>query len=223
MKPQWLFSLCGAALLLAACSQSDAGITATVKSRLVGDDQIKAGQIDVDTNNRVVTLSGRVRTSQEESHAVELAQETKGVTQVINHLTVAPEDIAPTTGFEQGAPGTLSDTTKEGIQKSKEGAQKVGEKTKEGLSKTGEVITDVWITTRIKSRFVGEDLLKDSDINVDTDNHVVMLKGTVMSAAGRARAVELAKTTEGVNQVRDQLTIGPKATKPSATPGKPRY
>jgi hyperosmotically inducible periplasmic protein len=104
--------------------------------------------------------------------------------------------------------------TKEGAgavaDKTKEGAGKVADKTKDGLSKTGEVITDGWITTRVKSKFVGEDLLKDSDINVDTNNHVVTLTGTVMSAAARARAVAEAKEVEGVHQVVDRLTIGPK-------------
>jgi osmotically-inducible protein OsmY len=104
--------------------------------------------------------------------------------------------------------------TKEGAgvvaDKTKEGAGVVADKTKEGLSKTGEVITDGWITTRVKSKFIDEDLLKGSDISVDTNNHVVTLTGTVMSAAGRARAVEQAKEVEGVHQVVDRLTIGPK-------------
>ena len=72
------------------------------------------------------------------------------------------------------------------------------------------MITDGWITTRVKSKFVGEDLLKDSDISVDTNNHIVTLTGTVMTAAGRARAVAQAKEVEGVHQVVDRLTIGPK-------------
>ena len=59
----------------------------------------------------------------------------------------------------------------------------------------------------MKSKFVGEDLLKDSDINVDTNDHVVTLKGTVMSAAARARAVAQAKEVEGVHKVVDLLTI----------------
>ena len=70
--------------------------------------------------------------------------------------------------------------------------------------------TDTWITTRAHSKFVGEDLLKDSDIKVDSKDHVVTLRGTVMSAAGRARAVEQAKEVEGVQRVIDRLTIGPK-------------
>ena len=63
----------------------------------------------------------------------------------------------------------MKSTVKEGAEKTKEGAEKVADKTKEGLSKTGEVITDSWITTRVHSKFVGEDLLKDSDINVDIE------------------------------------------------------
>jgi osmotically-inducible protein OsmY len=70
-------------------------------------------------------------------------------------------------------------------------------------------ITDSWITTKIKANFVNEDLLKGSDINVDTNSHVVTLKGTVPSAAGRARAVALAKSTKGVTSVHDALTIAP--------------
>src|SRR5437588_5611747 len=76
-----------------------------------------------------------------------------------------------------GAVAPQSDTA----DKTKKSADKVVDKTKEGLSKTGEVITDAWITTRVKSKFVGEDLLKGSDIDVDTNDHMVTLKGTVMS------------------------------------------
>jgi len=90
------------------------------------------------------------------------------------------------------------------------GAKVVGEKTKDGLSKTGEVMTDGWITTRVHERMVGEDLLKDSDINVDTDKHVVTLRGTVIGRAGRARAARIALRTEGVHRVVNHLTIGPK-------------
>jgi osmotically-inducible protein OsmY len=91
------------------------------------------------------------------------------------------------------------------------GAKVVGTKTKDGVSKTGEVMTDGWITTRVNSRFVNEDLLKGSDIKVDTDQHVVTLKGTVTTTAGRTQAGVVAKGTEGVRRVVNRLTIGPKA------------
>jgi hyperosmotically inducible protein len=96
-------------------------------------------------------------------------------------------------------------TTKDAVVK---GAKVATEKTKDGLSKTGEVMTDGWITTRIHSRFVGEPLLKDSNISVNTDNHVVTLTGTVKGRAGRTKAGSVAKHTEGVHRVVNRLTIG---------------
>ena len=84
------------------------------------------------------------------------------------------------------------------------------DKTKSGASEVGEVVTDAWITTALAAKFVDEDTLKGSNINVDTDNHVVTLKGTVTTAAGRDRAVQIAKTTQGVTRVIDTLTISTK-------------
>jgi hyperosmotically inducible periplasmic protein len=115
-------------------------------------------------------------------------------------LTLAPATVSA---------GQVVEKTKDAVVKD---AKVVGNRTKEGLSKTGEVITDAWITTRIHERFVGEDLLKDSDISVDTAQHVVTLKGTVVGRAGRARAARVAKNTEGVHRVINHLTIGPKHT-----------
>ena len=112
------------------------------------------------------------------------------------------------------APATA--TARQVVDKTKDAVVKdskiVATKTKEGLSKTGEVMTDAWITTRVHERFVGEDLLKDSDISVDTSNHVVTLKGTVIGRTGRARAARVALKTEGVHRVVNHLTIGPKHT-----------
>jgi hyperosmotically inducible protein len=112
------------------------------------------------------------------------------------------------------APVSAQETIKEGAKATKDVVVKdatiVAEHAKDGLSKTGEVITDGWITGRIHERFVGESLLKHSDISVDTDRRVVTLTGTVVSAAGRRKATRIAKRTEGVHSVVNHLTIGPK-------------
>src|SRR5258708_7128186 len=83
----------------------------------------------------------------------------------------------------------------------------VVDKTKEIGSKTGEVTTDGWISTRIKTNFMGEEMLRQSDIKVDTDDHVVTLSGSVVSAAARAKAISIAKGVEGVHRVVDKLTV----------------
>jgi hyperosmotically inducible protein len=133
------------------------------------------------------------------------------VVPVLALLTLAPAHLS---ARATPAPQTVVDQTKEGAEKTKDavvkGTKTAVDKTKDGLSKTGEVITDAWITTRVHERFVGEDLLKDSDISVDSRNHVVTLKGTVMGRAGRLKAAQIAKDTEGVHRVVNQLTIGAK-------------
>lgn len=114
---------------------------------------------------------------------------------------------------KQGAKN-VGEETKEGAEKvadkTKEVAGTAGRKTKEGLSKTGEVMTDAWIKGRVSSRFVPDDLLKGSDIDVDVNDHVVKLTGTVTSAAAKAKAAQIVRRTEGVHKVVNQLTIGPK-------------
>jgi hyperosmotically inducible protein len=87
-------------------------------------------------------------------------------------------------------------------------ATQADDKAREATTSTGEKITDAWILTKVKAQFVGEDALEDSDINVDVREKVVILKGTVASAAGKARAEQIAKTTEGVVRVDNRLTIG---------------
>ena len=108
----------------------------------------------------------------------------------------------------------VSAQIKEGAENTKDGivkiAKGVAEKTKDGLSKTGEVMTDGWITIRVHERFITESLLKNSDISVDTDKHVVTLKGTVTNLAGRRKATSITMRTEGVRRVVNRLTIGPK-------------
>ena len=106
------------------------------------------------------------------------------------------------------------DKTKDVAGKTKDavvkGAKVVGDKTEDGLSKSGEVMTDGWITTRVHARFVDEALLKNSNISVETNDHVVTLTGTVLATAGRTRATTVARGTEGVRRVVNRLTIGPK-------------
>jgi osmotically-inducible protein OsmY len=124
-----------------------------------------------------VRLTGTVATAPQKTEAGRLAK-VDGISAVENDITV-----------DKDVDRTLAD------------------RTKAGMTKTGEVITDGWITTKVHWFFVGEDLLKGSDISVDTDKHVVTLKGTVTSGAGRDRAVALAKRTGGVHRVVNQLTI----------------
>ena len=67
--------------------------------------------------------------------------------------------------------------------------------------------TDAGITTAVKTKMALDDTVKARDIDVDTIEGVVTLRGSVESAAQRERAVRLARDTEGVATVHNLLTI----------------
>ena len=98
----------------------------------------------------------------------------------------------------------------------KQQARETTQDAKAGAKKTGNAIVDSWITMKIHSQFVPEDALSGSDIDVDTEKGVVSLTGTVASEAGRARAIAIAKATDGVNSVTDRLKVVPAASTTAA-------
>jgi len=87
------------ALGLAACSSTrtagtqvdDAAITAAVKAKLAADGDINPFNIDVDTNEGVVTLQGRVAKEEARTKAERHARETDGVRRVINLIKVGDQ------------------------------------------------------------------------------------------------------------------------------------
>lgn len=67
---------------------SDASITASVKTKMIGDSDVKARNIDVNTEEGIVYLMGRVSTKAEKAEAERLARSCDGVRDVVNHLQV---------------------------------------------------------------------------------------------------------------------------------------
>lgn len=66
----------------------DGGISTRVRTALLNDPQVAAGNINVTASNGVVTLSGQVRTAAERDRAVALARQTSGVSDVRSELSV---------------------------------------------------------------------------------------------------------------------------------------
>jgi hyperosmotically inducible protein len=72
----------------AAASADDSFITTKIKSKLTVSGDVNPFNIDVDTQNGVVTLSGRVAKPEAKAEAERLARETEGVKEVRNNITV---------------------------------------------------------------------------------------------------------------------------------------
>jgi hyperosmotically inducible protein len=71
-----------------AAKADDAAMTAKVKARLMAEPGIDSLQIDVDTRDGQVTLTGEVDTPQNKARAKELASSIEGVTGVVDRLSM---------------------------------------------------------------------------------------------------------------------------------------
>ncbi len=198
----------------AACSQTDAGVTTAVKTKMASDDTVKASEINVDTHNHVVTLNGTVGSQVEKERAVMIARNTKGVTNVVDDLTVGPAPAATSGAYEQKIEDTAHDAkvkTEDAAHDAKVKTEEYGHdakvKTEKAADKAGEVITDSAITTDLKTKYLAEPGVPGVDIHVETNNGVVTLTGNVKTKAEMTKAMSIARGTHGVKRVVNHLKV----------------
>lgn len=168
----------------------DSWITMKVHAQFIPEDALGDSDIDVDTRNGVVTLTGTVVTPAGRDRAVAIARATDGVKSVNDKLRIGISDDDRDTSARVGTTG------REAARETKDTAR----------SATG-AVSDGWIKSKIYSQYLTDDALDDSDINLDVERGVVTLKGTVVSAAGQSRAEQIAKATDGVKSVRNNLRV----------------
>lgn len=66
---------------------------------------------------------------------------------------------------------------------------------------------DAGLTLKVQAKFMQDDVVKARHINVDSNDGVVVLKGTVRSKAESERADQLARETDGVKRVVNDLKV----------------
>jgi len=86
--------------------------------------------------------------------------------------------------------------------------------------------SDMALTAKVETKLAADNTVKSSQIKVDTKDKVVTLSGTADNEAARTQAVALARGTEGVRDVVDNLTVagqtaGAAPGQPGASPGQP--
>lgn len=93
----------------------------------------------------------------------------------------------------------------------KDTAAQVASDVKSGTAKAaaaaGNQLADGWLTTKIQSKFAADHDIKASDIDVSSRDGVVTLKGRAENEPMRSLAVAIARNTDGVKQVIDQLSV----------------
>lgn len=73
-----------------ANAADDTAITAKVKAAILAEPGLKSLQIDVDTKNATVTLTGNVDSDMLRDRAKQIAMSTDGVKNVVDNLSVKP-------------------------------------------------------------------------------------------------------------------------------------
>jgi hypothetical protein len=77
-------------------------------------------------------------------------------------------------------------------------------------NKIGSGVEDAWLWTKTRATLLTIKDLRDSTINVDVENSVVTLRGTVLSKEQKEKALKEVKNIEGVKAVKDMLKVSPK-------------
>lgn len=76
-----------------------------------------------------------------------------------------------------------------------------------GSTSVGAAVTDATITANIKSKLHGTSSLDNADINVNTNNGVVTLSGSVPDEQAKSRAEQIARSVDGVSKVEGRLKV----------------
>jgi len=76
-----------------------------------------------------------------------------------------------------------------------------------GVESTGEVVSDSWITTKVKSDMAVEKDVSATHISVKTYEGVVTLSGTADSKEEADNAVTIARNIKGVKSVVNNIVV----------------
>lgn len=197
----------------AAQIATDAAITASLKTKLLADSRTKGFDINVDTVNGIVTMTGGADSQAAKDAATELANTVDNVVLIKNELIVAAEGTQERIDANAA---TASGEIRQSMADATDGVDEEGNNPdldaddhdhvanapiNDADGDTNAPGTDAWITGKVKAQLLADERVKGLDIDVDTKNNVVTLTGTVDTAEAKASAVEIARGTEGVTSV----------------------
>jgi hyperosmotically inducible periplasmic protein len=175
----------------ARVKMSDSELENTVKARIMADAQLKAVNLDVDADadtNRV-TLSGTVDSQPLRTKAVDLAKSAQPGLNVTDKIEVKPREVS------------LTEYTEDQAKQARDKAKSLGDK-------IGDSLEDAWLHTKIVAKLIANSKTPERKINVDVVNNLVTLRGNVDTAEEKVEAERIAKDTDGVKGVKNQLKVG---------------
>ncbi len=228
-----LITLCPLVFAEESEQPTDKEVKKAIENRLAKDDAVTADYIDVTVNEGIVTFEGTVKNILEKERAAKIAENLKGVRSVINQIQVKPIDRSDEKIRNSVEEALSKDSVVDvydisvrvndgrviltGMVQSwaeKDICEKITKNVK-GITEIANQITiryqaerrDEEIESDIVKRLEWDVLVREKLIDVNVQDGVVMLKGTVGSLAEKNRAKELA-LVNGVRRIdADMLTV----------------
>lgn len=157
----------------------DAWLDGRIETAFALNRHLNPFAIDTEVDNGVAYLSGTVESDIDRDLAAQIALNIDGVTEVENELQVQEKDTM----------------------------DKMADSAEKKTNSLMQSISDATITASVKTRLMANGNTKGLSINVDTDDDEVTLSGKVRSSEERDLAEALAKNTESVAKVHNNLTV----------------
>ncbi|BCS33646.1 hypothetical protein TBR22_A28730 [Luteitalea sp. TBR-22] len=199
-----------------------------VEQRWSADKTLADADLQARMDGTRLVIEGEVATAAQRQTAERLAKGVKGVSSIDNQIAIRM--TAAGTSASEGTKGSVlagdvKDTARKAGDKTEDALEKTGsaigdaaEATKDavvtGAKKTRDVVTatpekvdETWITSKIAGKINADDALENVDVDVKVKKNVVTITGDVPSPELRDRVLRIARETEGVNRVVDQMTV----------------
>lgn len=182
----------------AKAKMSSSDLEKAIKTKFDSDAQLKAADLSIsaDVDRNQATLSGTVETQALRTKALEMAKNAHAGLLITDKIDVKPREL------------TRAEWTEDRAREERETAKGKGDT-------VGSSLDDGWIHTKIVAKLIGNSSTPERNINVDVNNNIVTLRGVVDTATAKTEAERVAKETDGVKRVINQLKV---SAGTSATP-----
>ncbi len=168
---------------------ADAALTAKVKAALIADADVEASRVDVDSRDGAVKLAGTQTTQIGIDRALSIARGIDGVKSVDNQLRF--DATAPSASEPGGVTAAVTQAASD------------------AAARAGNAIANGALTAKVKTALLADAEVEGLRIDVDSNDGVVTLTGTLDRAAAVERAQAVARGIDGVRSVESRLTVKP--------------
>jgi len=177
--------------------------------------QFKGYDIEIECNNGVATLTGKITDARQKALATRLASEVAGVKRVENKLAVLQQGAGASGAARRSPAASPSAQIAEGRKRSRSMIRQVSDEVPAPPAAPSEVAESATAAAIQSNQKFAQDIanalsaarLNSYDIEIRYQNAVALLQGAVAGPEQRALATKAASEVPGVRMVNNQLLI----------------